>query len=479
MVDTLHKYRYLLIAIYSLLALSLTVAIKQDAFLYLNLAIVGAMFTFLLLKNEILLLLVTVMMSIFHEGISVIINGTYIMIYLYGLMICSLLINKRKIELAPSVMVFVAVAFVLSLAPLIITGTSLPILIISTLKRFGFVIVFVFALNIASIYEKSSKSVNRLIIIVLIANFLVAVIQYLQGTYNQDDITGFFGENTTGIFMYLFMFYLAIISGMHYQKRLSTLKYLLLTMIPIIYSAIAEVKIGFVSIAALLLVYLVFINKGIKSMVMLIACSVIFIWSYLFFVSLYPEHDFLNTSFLEDYLVEQSYGGDQTINRFGFKPTIDSVVFEDNDSEVLFGKGLGSGNPSEMDLLMGEVYRDYDYLKYSWFTIPYLYIEAGWVGTLAFLMIYVMPLIITIKEYKREKSALAVVLILMGITNFIFISYNAGLFSYGVTTIFWVYVAMLINHRKLEKTGPEVSPAYITPSSISNKPVLIVHETVK
>lgn len=448
MVHALYKYRYLIIIIYAAFALFLTAVIQRDAFMLLNFAIIGGMISFLLLKNEMLLLFSAIVAAIFHEGISIVISGTYIMIYLYGLMAISLLINKRRIDVAPAVMAFSIIALLLSLAPLVITGTSLPILVISALKRFGFLIVFVYALNITSFRERHSQSLNRLIIAVLIANFLVAGIQYFIGTYNQDDITGLLGGNMTGIFMYLFMFYLAIISGLHYRKKLSSLQFSILTLIPIIYSAIAEVKIGFVSIAILLIIYLVFINKGLKSLILLAASSFIFSWSYLLFVSIYPDHDFLNSAFLEDYLVEQSYGGDGTINRFGFKPTVDSVVFNGNDSEILFGKGLGVGNPSELDLLKGEVYRNFDYLKYSWFTLPYLYIETGWFGSVAYLLIYLIPFLIALKEFNRTQSFLSVVLILMGITNFVFLPYNAGLFSFGVTTIYWIYVAMLLSNKK-------------------------------
>ncbi|MBX0313325.1 hypothetical protein [Planococcus glaciei] len=476
MVETLHKYRYLVLLFYVLMALLLTVIIRQDAFMLLNFAIVGALISFLLIKNEVLLLIATILAAIFHEGIYFI-NGTYIIIYLYGLMVISLLFNKRRIDIAPAVLFIAMLAILLSLAPIFDIGSSLPIVAISAIKRFGFIILFVFALNITNLYKKYSNLLNWLIVTILVVNFLVAVVQYFQGIYNQDDITGFLGGNTTGVFMYLFMFYLAILSGLHYYKKISTFLFFALTMIPIIYSAIAEVKIGFVSIAILLIVYLVFINKGLKSLLLLIATSFVFSWAYFFLISVYPEHDFLNMAFLDEYLVEQSYGGDGTINRFGFKPTVDAVVFEEKNSEIIFGKGLGSGNPSEMDILKGEVYRNFDYLKYSWFTLPYLYIETGWVGTIAYVLIYILPLIIALKAFKREKSMLAIIVILMSVTNFVFLPYNAGLFSYGVTTIYWIYVAMLINDKKsavtLVSIKDQLIPAKLT---LVGKPALKMNE---
>lgn len=427
--------------------------IERDVLMLINFALFGGLISFLLVKQEILLLFTLLFLAVFYEGISSLVNGTYIIFYLYGLMLVSIFINKKKIKSNNVILTVVLGSFILSSIPLLVNGSSIPIIVTSILKRFGFIIPFIFALNIFDLRLKYEKYINRFIITVLIINFLYAIYQYSQGIFHQDDITGFLGDNMTGIFIYLFMFYQAIVAGMHYQKKISNLLFITLTIIPIIYSAIAEVKIGFISIAISLLVYFLFLNRGGKSYFLLLICSFIFIWAYAFFISLYPSHDFLSKAFLESYLVEQSYGSDGTINRVGFRPTIDALVFSNNTSEILFGKGLGTGNPSELDLLMGEVYRNFDYLKYSWFAMPYLYIETGWIGTASYLIIYFIPLMFSIKEFKKEKSGISVVLILMGITNFIFFPYNAGIFNYGVTTIYWLFVALLLQKSMYEKVS--------------------------
>lgn len=453
-----NNYKYLILLLYGLFAILMSAAVSQDMLMILNFAIFGSVIAYLLLKQEKLLLALTIAVSIFNEGIPFV-NGTYLVFFLYGLMCFSLLVNKEKNKIHYGFLAVVLVSFVLTLIPSIVNGTSIPLLLIATLKRYGFVIVFIYALNLLPLQGKFRKKIDLLFIALLLVNFLAAFLQYLGGNRTQDFITGFLGDGTTGIYIYLFMFYLAVASGLHYQKKISTPVYAALALVPLVYSAVAEVKIGFVTTAIILLIYLVFFKRGYVSFILLIGGGFALTWLYSVFASIYPEHNFLSMNFLETYLVEDAYGGGDTLNRFGFKPAVDALVFSNSQNDILFGKGLGSGNPSETEFLKGDVYRNFDYLKYSWFTMPYLYIEAGLAGTVSFLMIYILPFLLSIREFIRRKSSLALVLVLMGLTNLIYLPYNSGLFSYGITTVYWFYLAMLIQEKdkSTESLNPETS----------------------
>ncbi|WP_422123847.1 hypothetical protein DHX103_03285 [Planococcus sp. X10-3] len=446
----INQYKYQLLIASAVLALLVSTVIREDAFMYFNIAIVGVVATYILLKKEILLLLTIILISIFNEGITQF-NASYIIFYLYGLMLVTIFTNKNKNKAHIFLTVAVIAALTLSLVPAIVNGNSIPLLIVSVLKRFGFFIIFLFALNMVDLNKSNKKVLDTSIIVLLLLNFLLAVGQFIEGSLTQDFITGAMGPGTTGVFIYLLMFYLAIASSLHYQKKISTMTYLALALVPIIYSAIAEVKIGFVSSAILLIIYLLFIKKGFKASVIFVASCFVISAFYSYFISLYPEHDFLNAGFLESYLVEQSYGDGNTLNRFGFKSTVDAVVYSNDTNQMVFGKGLGSGNPSGSSMFQGEVFKKYDFLKYSWFLMPYLYIEAGLLGTGVFLLIYMIPLWIAIRQYFKTGSSLAVAVLLMGIVNVMFIFYNAGLFTFGVTAVFWIYTAMLIREMNLDE----------------------------
>lgn len=437
----------IMLYIYMLLSCILTIALGKDVFMIGNLMILFGMVSFLFLKSEKSLLLFTIFISIFYEGISPLFNGTYIVMYSYILML-SFLVRKIKIKIHMPILILGLLTLFLSLAPLVVNWVSLPLLFISILKRFGFLIVFLFVINMTNVSEKYKKTLIIYIVILLLLNFSIALVQFAKGTYlSQDFITGFFGGGMTGIFTYILMFYIAILSGFHYQKKISSINYLILTIVPVVYSAIAEVKIGFITTAILLITYLVVINRSYKSFIYLVICGFIFVNLYSIFVKIYPAHDFFDKSFLEKYLVEQSYGDGETINRFSFISQINTIIFN-NETEVFFGKGLGSGNSSEVDLLKGSLYNQYDYLKYRWFTVPYLYVETGIVGIILYIMIYIIPLIMSIEHFVKRKTTLSVILILMGLTNIIYLPYNSGLFHYGITTVYWMFMAFLVQEKR-------------------------------
>ncbi|MFJ7509861.1 hypothetical protein ACIQW7_10420 [Peribacillus simplex] len=435
-------YIYLLIIIFSILAL----ALGKDLLLLGNLMVIFAIVSFLLLKNKKLLLLSTVFVSLIFGGIPFL-NGSYIVMYLYILMLVTLLINKDKIKLDKTVVLIAFITIVFNLLPILSYGITVPLLILSILKRFGFLIVYIFTINMINLTDKFKNLLIKLVFITLIINFFVALTQFAKGGLHQDSITGFFGNGMTGIVIYLFMFSIAICSGLHYEKKISTLFYLILILISVIYSAIAEVKIGFISTAVLLIVYLGFINKNMKSIVSLTICGFIFVTFYSVFLNLYPNQNFLDKNFLESYLVQQDYGTGGTINRFNFKPQIDNLIFN-NNVDTLLGKGLGSGNPSEVESLKGILNNQFDYLKFTWFTIPYLYVETGIVGAFLYILIYILPLIVAIKHFIKNRTSLSVIVILMGLTNLFYLTYNAGLMNYGVSTIYWIFVAFLVREKK-------------------------------
>lgn len=430
---------------YLLVTVILTITSGKDILLLGNVVLLGGIVSFAFLKNEKILLLFTILVSLIYEGIPSF--GTYIVMYMYVMMLISLLTRKEKISIDRTILIVGGISLLLSVAPLLANGISIPLLLFSVLKRFGFLIVYIFTINIRSLNNKFKKMIMKFIIVILIINFLFALVQFEQGILTQDFITGFFGGGMTGIVMYLFMLYISILSGAHYQKKLSTLLYLILTLIPVVYAAIAEVKIGFITTGVLLIIYLLIINRSYKSFLYLIICVFVFLNLYTLFVKIYPAHDFLNEEFLETYLVEQNYGDEGSVNRFGFKSQIDEIIFS-NNTEVLFGKGLGSGNPSEMEMLKGDLYNQYDYLKFRWFTIPYLYVETGSVGTTLYILIYLIPLISAIRYFWKKKTALSVTLILMGLTNMLYLPYNSGVFHYGITTVYWIYVGLLVCEKK-------------------------------
>ena len=430
---------YLLLGIASLI-------IKKDIISILNMLLLISVFTYILLKNTKLLLIAILIGAVFFQKIGEY-NSMfqYFPIYIYILMLIEIIIKKKnKVAVGKTIIIFAIISFLLSLVPLIETKFTIGNLILSSLKRYGFIIVFIFGINIESnkigIYEILMKYLG----IILIFNIPIAIFQLNQG-FNRDNITGLLGNFRTGIVICLFAFYISFLLYKHYISEISTLKLFLVVIIALIYCAIAEVKFGFVIIAIILLAYFSIFQGKVKSMVLISIFSSAFILLYSVFVSLYPTHDFLNKEFMVHYLYEQQYSAG-SVNRFSFKSDLDNSVLQTN-TDKLFGKGIGSGNVSKNSLFRGEINKEYDYLKYYWFALPYLYLETGLIGMVLYCLIYIIPIIISINIIKKTKNYKVITVIFMSIINLIFLVYNDSILDYSTIIVYWLITGMIFKEN--------------------------------
>jgi O-antigen ligase len=280
----------------------------------------------------------------------------------------------------------------------------------------------------------------------LIVNMPIFALQFYNGI-DRDFITGMFGNNMTGIVSQLFLIVICIKLKDLYFNKINIINVLMWLVMSIIYFAIAEVKFGFFSISILLLIFFIFISRGISSIIAIALAALIIVGGYNVYMTTYSQQDFLNYKFLERYLVEQNYSGD-SVNRISFKSRIDDVVFHNDKIDKLVGKGLGSGNPSDYQLLKGTLYDKYDYLKYHWFLLPYLYLENGIIGIVLFVAIYVFILIKSYVCYVRYKSEQGLLVFLTSIVNLIYLLYNNSILTYTIMTIYWFFFGLIsIEHR--------------------------------
>lgn len=424
---------YLLILIFSLIA-------KINFLNVYNAIIFLGIITFILILNEKLLLFSTILISIFYKGISEIFwVFQYAPIYFYILMLSVLFIKVRKVKIYKVITIISLISIVWGLIPLINESSNIVNLIFSLLKRYAFLIILLFTYNLKVKSNKFYIKVDEIFIGSLLINIPIMILQFIKGI-NGDNIGGFLGSNMTGIIIYLFSYYIAILIGYHYKGKISSYKLLLYCLIPIIYSALCEVKIGFIIIPLILLLYFLLVYKGFKAILLTITIAIFLGFSYSIFIKLYPTHDFVNKEFLNEYLFEMEYGYG-TVNRLSFKNDVDKNMFN-NNIDTYIGKGIGSGNPSKTSLLRGYLNEKYDYLKYYWFTLPYLYVEGGIIGIIMYVLIYVIALIKSWRLHKVRKNEYTLALLLMSITNFIFIIYNDGLLNYTIITIYWIYFGL-------------------------------------
>lgn len=433
-----------ILIIYSFLFM-LSLLLKVDMVMLGNIVFNGIVLTYIGLKNEKIVIILAIFTALFYSKLIQISSVfQFLPIYIYILMLTQILI-KKKIKINKTIALISMISLVLSLIPLIQIEFTLGNLFMSLMKRFGFIIVLTFGMNISKDKEILWEKIIGNIGVILIINLPLVYLQFKAG-FDRDNITGVFGDFKTGVVIYLFIFYITLFIYRHYKKEISTLKLFIAIGLALFYCAIAEVKFGFVVLAVLLLIYFIFFQKKIKSIVLIIIFTISFVTVYSKFIEIYPKHDFLNKEFLIKYLYEQDYSGG-TVNRFSFVNDLNESVLKDN-YERLIGKGIGTGNVSKNNYLKGEVNKEFDYLKYYWFTLPYIYLEQGLLGIILYFLIYTMPLIQGIRMLIREKDNRGIIVIFMSLSNLMFIIYNDAILDYSIVIVYWLIIGSILTQNK-------------------------------
>lgn len=435
----------ILISVYFLAIIS-TLILKKDLFMVVNISVLIIIISIFLLKDNYVLFimgLITVMLS---NGISKYITiFQYAPIYIYILMLIKVILNKSKKNYDIGLTIIILISITFSFIPLIIYKQyNLINILYSIFKRYGFLILIIFLMNMKELDIQSK--IEKVLKLIILVNFPIFMIQFLMNI-DRDFITGFLGDNFTGIIFQLMSIILCINLSNYYNKKTKIKNVVFWIILMIIYSAIAEVKFGFFVLAIILFSFFIFIKRGIKSLIILGISLILMLGGYNLYMDRYSHQDFLNVKFLQYYLIEQNYSG-RSLNRLGFKDKIDFQVFQNNKYDSYFGKGIGTGNPSKFKFLQGDVNKNYDYLKYYWFTIPYVYIETGIIGTVLFILMYIYSMykcIINIKKYYTS-----ITIILINIVNMLFLIYNNSMLSYEITFIYWALYAEFLKKVKRE-----------------------------
>lgn len=425
-----------------LASIILSILTRQNIIILFFCIILMLIISILLILKPKVLMLLTILISLFSNKLSDFAGFMQILpVYLYCLMIIYLILKKDKLKINKILFIYTIVSSIFSILPYIYTEFKLLAFVIGMIKRFSFVIITTFVMNLDMNMENLKNFIFKLIIYVMISNTIVAGIQFLLGS-RSDDVVGFLGKNMTGTIGYLLMYFLILTISYDYRMKNKGIYLILSIGIVFIYAAIAEVKILFVVATLLVCLYILIRKNKIKSIFMAIVICIGVISSYSYFINIYPHHNFLQKGFLNEYLHEQSYG-DGTVNRFSFISDLNNSVLT-TEYDRLLGKGIGSGNPSRIKLLQGKINENYGYLKYYWFTTSYVYIETGFIGIVGLILVQVYLFIKLSRLFYIKRSEDELFLLFATVLNTIFIIYSSAFMDYCISTIYWTLIGIYI-----------------------------------
>lgn len=418
-----------------------SILLKINIINYINIVIIVMLFTVILLKNEKLLILTGVIMSILFRGLGNI-SGflQYIPIYIYLLMLVDIIIKKKNKGLEIKLKWIVILSIFLSVIPLILNlDINIPNMLYAIMKRYCFIIIYLYVINSNVQYEVLSNIITKPLGVLLVINVPIFIIQFINGT-DRDFITGIFGDNMTGIVSQLLMIQICIKLKDFYFKKIKLVNLFFWISISVLYFAISEVKFGFFVIVLFLSGFFIFIKRGFKSIFIIGLLALVMILGYNLYMQAYSKQNFLDIEFVKNYLAQRSYSG-AGLNRIGFKSTIDTIVFNNNIDELI-GKGIGTGNPSDFKALQGSLYEEFGYLKYNWFLLSYIYVENGMLGIILFICVYIYALLKSYRCYRETESEQSLLVFLITILTLMYLIYNSSILDYTIIFIYWSYFGL-------------------------------------
>ena len=324
--------------------------------------------------------------------------------------------------------------------------TNLVLIIFYSLKKFSYIILYIFFINL-KIEKKYILRQVKIFILYAFIQFPFLVIQFLNGV-ERDDITALFGYRATGVLLQYLLYMIVIL--IVYNKKICKFKHMDITLmiLSLIYCAIAEVKIGFFIIPIIFISTLLLKRKGIKLTLVLVIILVSIKPIYGLFASIYPDHDFISNKNFNTNYMSTGYGEDK-VNRSEFMPILQTTIIDTNE-KLLFGTGLATTNPSTYKILEGSIYKNYGYLNFDFFALPYLIIENGIIGTIIWLMIYVYIIAKNLYFYLKYKDDESIIIISIIIINLLFVYYNNSIITSPIIIFMTWFLISFFNNKKLK-----------------------------
>ncbi len=329
-----------------------------------------------------------------------------------------------------------------------INSKTLPHFIWGFRNIFRFLVISLCAINTfeKDDKEKFIKIIHRLFWI----NAIVCFFQYFILNYWGDAIGGIFRLGKTGGnagVIYLLVIENTVNINSFLNKKCSFAKMFMSLVCSIFITVIAELKVMYLFIIAIVLIALLLNKFSLKTVSIVIGTILIMILGYNVLERLDPfTANMLNIKYLMEYASGEEYGysSKDDISRFRAFKQIDKYFFKENLKYKIWGYGLGNcDESSSFDIFNSNFSRMYnEKFHYTWFVHSMLYLETGIVGYILYISIFIYIIIFCFKnKHKKENFDFYNTVVIVGVLSIIMTFYNSMLRN---DISYFVYVFMIL-----------------------------------
>ena len=244
---------------------------------------------------------------------------------------------------------------------------------------------------------------------IYVINFIMILIEFFILGYRRDTLGGIFGfqpgcNGALNIFL-VAVTCMVMSNLLSKDKTKNSYTGLLFIVFNIIISAMAELKIYYIELIVIFILFTLLNKFSIKKLVYVIAGILILTLGSRLMINIFPEQAKFFTDF--DSLVEYyNYTGSEMnylIGRGTFYDQINRMFFKDNTKYRLLGIGFGNAEMSSISgRLTTNFYRRYGYLQYRNLSSSMIYLETGILGLISYVFIFIAMLIQTIKNKSKD-----------------------------------------------------------------------------
>ena len=286
-------------------------------------------------------------------------------------------------------------------------------------------------------------------------NAIVSLFQYFVFGYKQDVLGGIFGthvgsNSSTIIFFTIVLSYSFI---KYFNGTESVFLCYSKSIVALFISALSELKMFFV-VFIVIVFTCAFMAKFTwkKVLILLLAPILVIIFSELLML-LFGFDDFLKIKNIWELATQEHYSSSQTVNRLSAIPTLAKTIVVDLKDRI-FGLGLGNCDTSAFKICNTPFYQTYGFLRYTFFSGAFLFLEVGYIGLILFTSFFLLCFILTVKQMKRDNvnKMHCQLAIIMCILAAMLIFYNAALRAdVGYMVYFILALPFITNKTVLNK----------------------------
>lgn len=290
-------------------------------------------------------------------------------------------------------------------------------------------------------------------------HMILIAFQYVVEGLNQDFLSGLFGKTpggNGGLMIYLSVILCIVICQFEY-KKISTKKFMCYLLLIFVNAALSELKFLFILAILLVVWYLAMSKRKGRGMILALFFVIVLyvgiqIFYYVFpFWANYLSFDNIMTMISDQEVYANQFDVGRTAVFSKLTPVITKWA---GQHTVWFGIGLGNGDYSDaIPMLNSAFYTVYGIMHYTWLSLGYLFVEVGYLGTIAYISFFVILEIKAIIAYQKRSSYYNLLGTFFPIIFMIIIVYNSTLRSNFAYIVFAVLTWQALADDKKEENS--------------------------